>query len=85
MTVTVEVLPEYEAITVLFNGVLHLWIERPKLLGLQSWRDHHGKHVIEFAMVGGSITAEYDSREKWLAVLAGLRGVLNPERAPCQP
>lgn len=70
---SIEVKVEYDAVRVLINDVLHLHFPRSKLLGVQSWvREPEGKFVIEYTMAGGTIESDYDSREKWLSVLAWL-------------
>lgn len=81
-TPNIEVVPEFEAIIVRIGGVMHLWFERPKLLGVQSWvMVGKRQFFIELVMDGGSITTDYDSREKWEAILRGLESVLTTGRA----
>jgi hypothetical protein len=73
----VEVKAEYDALRILFNGVLHVHLIRSKFLGMQSWmRRPEGKYCIEFTMADGTITCDYDSQEKWQAVLDGLAKTL---------
>lgn len=78
MTPSIEVAPEFEAIVVRIGGVLHLWIDRTKLLGVQSWvKVGKRQFYIEFSMEGGAtILADYDTREKWETILSGLQSVL---------
>jgi hypothetical protein len=73
----IDVKVEYDAIRVLINDALHLHVIRSKLLGVQSWeRRPEGKFVIEYVMDGGTMTSDYDDREKWAAVLDGLKKAL---------
>lgn len=81
MTGVIEVTPEFEGIAIRINGVLHLWFDQTKLLGITSWiMDGRKQFFIEFAMAGGSITVDYDSREKWETILARLDTLLAKER-----
>jgi hypothetical protein len=60
-----------------FGSVLHLRIPRADLVGVQSWRDGPRHFSIEYHLRGGaSIKTEYDTPEKWTAILAGLDEVL---------
>lgn len=71
--ITVRV--QFNALKVLFGDVTHLRIDATKLLGHQSWREGYGnkKFVIEYTVAGGGpIICEYDSEDKWKAILAGL-------------
>lgn len=72
----IEVTPEFEAIAVRLNGVLHLWLQTP-VLAVQSWiMRGRRQYFIEFTLVGGTVTTDYDTREKWEAILRGLQNVL---------
>lgn len=83
MTPTIEVTPEFEAIVIRIGGIMHLWVDRTKLLGIQSWvMSGRRQFVIEFAMDGGTITTDYDTREKWEAILNGLHVLLTTGK-PC--
>jgi hypothetical protein len=67
----------YNAIRVTFGDLLHLHIKRSDLLGIQSWvRQPESKWFIEFTFVGGSMTADYDSEEKWRSILMQLADAL---------
>lgn len=73
----IEVTPEFEAIAIRLNGVLHLWLDRKKLLGLQSWiMLGRRQYFIEFIMDGGNLTVDYDTREKWEAILKQIEPLL---------
>lgn len=77
----IEVTPEFEAIAIRIGGVLHLWIDRTKLLGVQSWiMDGRKQFFIEYLMEGGSFTADYDTREKWETILSKLDDALAKRR-----
>jgi hypothetical protein len=58
------------------GNVLHLSIDNSRLLGFQAWQDGPSGFRVEFVLAGGTLTTEYDSLEKWLAVLRGLEEVL---------
>lgn len=66
----------YDALKIYFNGVLHLRLKLSALLGVQSWRMGANNYFIEYTMVGGSITTEYDSEEKWKPILAAIDDLL---------
>lgn len=71
-----EVTVKFECIQIHFNGVLHLHIQRP-IFAVQSWvQEPQGKWVIQYTTAGGEVTTEYDSREKWEAILLALSKVL---------
>jgi len=73
--ITVQV--EYDAIKVRIGGTLHLYIVRSKLLAVHSWKmERHGKYCIEYTTVDGDVTCDYDSVEKFNAILDGLDKVL---------
>lgn len=73
----IEVTPEFEGIAVRIDGALHLWFDRRKLLGIQSWQSvGRCQFFIEITLEGGAITADYDSREKWMAILTGLEPIV---------
>lgn len=66
----------FEAIEVRINGVLHLRVSRP-ILAVQSWmQNRRSKFIIQYTLVGGEVTSEYDHQEHWLAILAGLEKTL---------
>lgn len=72
----IDVRVEYDALRIFF-GVMHLHLIRSKLLGVQAWmRAPEGKFVIEYTVDGGTVTCDYDSREKWEAILDDLAKVL---------
>lgn len=62
---------QYDRVKIKFGGVLHLLIPRSKFVGMQSWRaERENNYLIEYTMTDGKILCEYDSAEKWKAVLA---------------
>lgn len=73
MAAEIKVIRTFNAIRVMFNGVLHLHIARDDLLGVQSWVRESQKPItcwsIEYTLRGGVITCDYDSEEKWRTIL----------------
>lgn len=60
------------SVKVLFGDVVHINFRFDRYLGFQTWK-HSEKHFcIEIKLAGGEISTEYDDREKWEAVIAGL-------------
>jgi hypothetical protein len=77
----IEVTPEFEGIAIRIGGTLHLWLDRTKLLAVNSWiMDGRKQYVIEYVMKGGSFTADYDTREKWETILGKLDDALAKKR-----
>ena len=73
---TPEVTVSYESIKIHFGGMLHLHLQRP-VFAVQSWaQERQAKFTIQYTTAGGEVTSEYDSREKWAAILAALDKVL---------
>ena len=69
---TPEVAVSYESIKIRFGGVLHLHLQRP-IYAVQAWvQEREAKFTIQYTTAAGEVTSEYDEREKWLAILAGL-------------
>jgi hypothetical protein len=77
MKITVDM--EYNSLKVRFGDITHLRIDATKLIGHQSWREGYGnrKFVIEYMTTGGPIVCDYDSEDKWKAILAGLDAALD--------
>ena len=71
---SIRVTRDFYAIRVFINDLLHLRVPAMGPVGLHSWVKP--THSIELIWPGGSMTAEYDTREKWELVLCGLEGVL---------
>lgn len=72
----IEVVEEFEAIAVRFSGLLHLWIPLP-IRSIQTWVMRPGKKwVIEIVVDGDRIFADYDSKEKWEAIIRGIDEIL---------
>jgi hypothetical protein len=73
---TVEL--KFDAIIIRFKGLIHLRIRRSRLLGIRSWRYGPNNYYIEFSMEGGTkIRSDYNSKEKWMSILAGLENVFD--------
>lgn len=63
-----------------FDGITHFRCDRREVIGLQSWVVNRGRvtpvYSVQIYVRGGAdITLEYDSIQKWRAVLAGLDAV----------
>jgi hypothetical protein len=75
----------YTSLRVCFGNTTHLRISLDKLIGYQSWREGYGtrKFVIEYTVAnGGPILCDYDSEEKWKAILSGLDAAFDSPNAP---
>ena len=70
MTPTVQT--AFDSIRIYFGDLLHLHVQRSKLLGIQSWRNGDKNYSIQYVMVGGTVTTEYDDKEKFEAILKQL-------------
>lgn len=78
--IDISVKMQFNALKVYFGDVTHLRIDATKLVGHQSWREGYGnrKWVIEYTVSGTApIICEYDSEEKWKAILVGLDKALD--------
>lgn len=61
----IRVTRDFDALKITIGGVLHLRLSRSKLLGVQSWvMSEEAWYFIEYTMVDGVISCDYDSREK---------------------
>lgn len=68
----IKVEMQHYALRVYVNDILHVSIPRGNI-AVQSWRDGPNHYSIEYYYgAGQKILTEYDSEEKWHAVLAGL-------------
>lgn len=72
----IAVTADFYAIRVHIHDVLHLHVDRRKLLAVNSWFDHAASYSIEFVMAGSSMVTEYSERERWVTILKQLEGVL---------
>jgi hypothetical protein len=72
----VELQIDHYNFKLLINDYIHVFIERDRFVGFQSWSDKNGKYAIEFYTTTGSILTEQDSREKWIAILTELNSKL---------
>ena len=59
---------EFSVLKLFIDGTLHLYLDKDKLLGFQSWISND-KYLIEYTLVGNTITTEYNSHEKWEFIL----------------
>lgn len=67
---------DFDSIRIFFGDCLHAHVRKDKLLGVTSWR--YGKHnfTIEYVLVGGVITTEYDNADNWKFILKRLDEIL---------
>ncbi len=69
----VEVQLNFYDIKILVNGLPHVYLSRKEFVGFQSYFENESKCSIEFHCKGGVVvTTEYDSMDKWKAVLREL-------------
>ncbi len=59
---------EYNELSIYFDTILHIKIKLDEFVGIQSWRSG-GVFFIEYILKTNRIKSEYDTKEKWLAVL----------------
>lgn len=69
---------QFDELRVTIDGLLHVSLRRSDLFGIDTWIDAvAGRWCIEFtAVTGATMLAEYDTREKWIAVLEAIGEVL---------
>lgn len=71
MKVTVEVGHYY--FKVLIDDTIHVCIDRKEFVGVTSWYDCETQCSIEWVTKTNTFRTEYDSVEKWKAVLQALK------------
>lgn len=82
--VTVEFDPE--AIKIKFGGVLHLWLDRPTLVGVQSWQTGERRYAIKYYFRGADpVLSEYDDVDKWREILSRLDEVVKTNPIVSKP
>ena len=64
-------------VKIYINGILHLCIERAKLLGFSSWQysTEGGLYYIQIVLDGGVVDVDYDNHDLWMAILTALDAV----------
>lgn len=73
----VKVTRHFDAIRIHIGSILHLHLDRSKLLAVHSWRDDRGaKWCIEYVFAGGSTVCEYDNARKFREVLSKVEAAL---------
>lgn len=72
----VELLINHYDIRILIEGLPHVYISRNEFVGFTSWNDDDSMYVIEYVTKYNKIRTEYDTKEKWLAVLTELNNKL---------
>lgn len=68
LTEQITIKSEFSVLKIFIDGSLHLYLDKDKLLGIQSWISND-KYLIEYTLVGNAITTEYNSHEKWIFIL----------------
>lgn len=68
----IEIKVLFNTVSVYIDGVLHVRFKKDSWLGVQSWLEGEGKYCIEYYFNTRSILTEYDSKDKWLAILLEL-------------
>ena len=70
---TIRVEMGHYALRIYINDTLHLYIQRSQLGPFQAWRDGPKHFSIEYHLANGQkLLTEYDTPEKWKAILEGL-------------
>ena len=64
---------EFDSIRVYINDTLHIDVQRSKLRGIGSWQWANGYFAIEFIFERNRMLVEYETRERWKAVLDELK------------
>lgn len=72
--ITVEL--DWRTIIIKFGGKMHVWLDKSKILGVQSWRNAVGDYCIEYTLIGGNLLTEYNDIEKFNTILDGLEKIL---------
>lgn len=72
----IEVTQDYYKTKILINGLPHVCIETDQFVGFNSSMDSDTKCYIEFITKTNIFTTEYDSVDKWKAVLKELNDSL---------
>jgi hypothetical protein len=70
----------HDAIVIRCHGLIHVHIRMSDYIGFQSWMNGDKNYAVEFTLRGGDLLCEYDSRDKWEAVLRGLEKILLLEK-----
>jgi hypothetical protein len=64
----------FEHLRVTIDGILHLSLDTRELVAIQSWKYTHA-YRIEYTTKTTAILCEYDRREIWESILAGLAAI----------
>jgi hypothetical protein len=65
-----------DIVKIYVEGILHLFFSKHQLIGIQSWVEGKDFFVIEITLSDGIILCEYDTKEKWLSILAILDEII---------
>lgn len=68
----IDIIIEFDTIKIYIKTILFLAIRRDEYVGLQSWIEGEMKWKIEFYLKTTSIITEFNSKEKWKAMLTEL-------------
>ncbi len=69
----IRIIVELNFFKIYINDLLHLLVKRVDLLGLQFYINNSKSFKIEYLFKDGTVLeSEYDSREKWVAILKEL-------------
>lgn len=68
MNITCE--SEPDTLCILIDDILHIFINKRELVGINSWRHNNTDYKIEICFKNADpMLVEYDNREKWGQVL----------------
>jgi len=63
------------SIKIYINNILHLFIA-DRITSLQSWNEENKWWCIEITTIHNTILLQYDSKDKWVAILNSLNETL---------
>lgn len=72
----IKIIQDYYQIKILINGLPHICILTKEYVGFNSWMDSETNCSIEFITKTNTFIVEYDSKEKWIAVLRAINNKL---------
>lgn len=74
MTITSYIDDKY--FRVYINDLIHVALKRSTIIGVNTWTESEKQYFIEYTLVGGVVKCEYDSEDKWTAVLNELNKLI---------
>ncbi len=51
------------------NDIIHFYIDKSKLVSIQSWYETKTSFKIEISTTSGDVRLEYNNKEKWKTIL----------------